>query len=512
MPKELAELVRSLRKRGVALWVEGEEVRHQAAPCVLSAEECEMLHRRNAEVATLLRSAKPVSAIDPAGLERASDGTFPLSFQQQWLWNVVQPLAKRQIVIGCALRIGGPLNLEALRRSLEALVGRHDALRMTMCSTHDSVAQHLNHPTRYELVAVPVRGESADGREGQVRERVAALFQEAASPRAGAQFVAKLFVLDARDHVLALAMDHMISDGASVGLLLRDLWMFYAQAICGEPIWLPRIEVQYPDYALWQRQTAGPWSQIHGVYWQRRLERATPIQLPMPGPVLGVKPFTSAMLPTRFGKKLSAALGEMTQREQATLPMLVLTAYVAVLARWCDSTDLVVPFNTVGRHLSELANTVGFFAHNVYLRIVFDRSATLREVLHQVVKEHRASCAHPDFGRTVAQRPEFIDGSWFQWDATSFVGSETPSETIPESAKYGNDGLTVEPFPFETRFPEMDMKNQMVLRVVGTAADLVADCYYRADHFPRAGIEAFSARLVAICQRFVDDPISPALL
>ncbi|MDT5270151.1 MAG: hypothetical protein QOH49_2337, partial [Acidobacteriota bacterium] len=181
--------------------------------------------------------------------------TSPLSFAQQRLWvhDQVNPrdLAYNMVV---ALRLGGTLDAGALERSLNELVRRHEVLRTTFGEVDDQPVQVIRPVLRLGVEMLDVGHTPADGREAEARRLVSEQERRPFDLRRGPLLRCALIRLGEEEHVLVLTMHHIISDGWSVGIIIRELMAFYGAATRNAPAGLPPLPVQYADFAQWQRQ------------------------------------------------------------------------------------------------------------------------------------------------------------------------------------------------------------------------------------------------------------------
>lgn len=356
------------------------------------------------------------SPIEP----RAPESPIPLTAMQARIWNGLLKADGRRTslrVCASAVRIVGPLSLALLRRSIEVVIRRHEALRTRIVLKNGSLYQQIE-PVPVDVLSV------IDLSDQHVRREVSRLAQEFIDTRidlaVGPLFEAKVWRLSDNEHVLVLLIDHIVSDGVSNGILTREVWECYRQGMLGQqdPVSLPQIPVQFPDYAVWQAQTRLVWLEKHAEYWRQHLRGASPTVIPADQSLSDRKPTIGVIKHIPFGDELTAALREAARRERALLSIFVLTAYAVVLSAWCRREDLLVVFPSHGRHRSALRNVVGFLANVLLLRIQVKREHTFGELLAQVKREIAAAFEHRDFDRVPDLLPECTTEVSFNWQAT----------------------------------------------------------------------------------------------
>lgn len=498
---DIANIVSSMHSKGIRIWSERGELHYRAPSGALSPDEIESLRARKSELIEFLDRSTPAATREPPLQPRSPSDHVPLTVQQQWLWDNIQRDRVWHFSIGNAVRISGPLDVEILKRSLEEIVRRHESLRTRIVLLDGTPKQQIDTTCCCHLEVCPLTGNS--NIESEAKSLVEALIFEPCDLAKGPLFRARVLVLDDRDHILVLALDHLIADGFSLAILLRDLWSVYIQFVRGLPISLPKMDVQYADYAVWQRDTQSYWAEKHGTYWASRLATTTRVRLPADEQISHVAPFTPAGMQIALGKNLSADLHALAAREHITVTLCLLAAYAIVLSRWCGTQDMVIPFNAVGRHRSDLANTIGYFAHVLHLRIVLLEGDTFRDVLKRVVKEYGNACEHHDFGRIVAHKPQYVEGTWFQWNPRPPAANV--KSTAPASVN--QPGLRIKSFPFKrTINPEDRMRMDLVLAFSETAEGIVGEGGYRADLFKESTMARLVTELQALLRQCVEDP------
>ncbi|MFJ9773642.1 amino acid adenylation domain-containing protein [Kitasatospora sp. NPDC101157] len=350
--------------------------------------------KQRALIALLRRQGVDLSALDAVRpLARSADEPPQLSFTQQRLWFLDRlDGGSAAYNIPLAVRLSGPLDRSALRRALAAVVERHEVLR-TRFEERDGVPYQRIGDGRDFVVG---DGEAADPADlARICE------QEAAAPfdlERGPLVRARLLRESEQEHVLLVTMHHAVSDGWSVGVLVRDLTALYEAFRSGRPSPLAPLPVQYADYAHWQRQWLGNEVQARQVeYWKGRLAGVDPrLTLPPDRERPAVKTYAGASETFRCPPELLGRLREIAGAQDATLYMLLLAAYMVVLHRWTRQTDIAVGTVVANRSRIEVEELIGFFANTLVMRADLDGDPTFRELLAQVKQTALEAYDHQD--------------------------------------------------------------------------------------------------------------------
>ena len=317
----------------------------------------------------------------------ASDDVFPASFGQQRLWflNQLDP-ASSFYNIPLLARLKGRLNVEALQLALNAIVARHEALRTTFSSADGQLLQSIA-PTlelnvkQIDLSTVP------DGERESIAEQVARAESETAFDLSRGPLVrVTLAKLRENEHLLLVSLHHICADGWSVKVFLEELSAFYNSYLHDEPAGLPELEIQYADWAAWQRELLqGVYLEKQLEYWRQQLAGAPPLLiLPTDRARPAVQTFSGERRRRQLPGDLQERLSELSRREGATLFMTLLAAFQTLLYRYSGSEDLVVGSPSANRNLSETKNLIGFFVNTLTLRTDFSGNPSFLKLLKRV--------------------------------------------------------------------------------------------------------------------------------
>ncbi|MFL5385853.1 MAG: amino acid adenylation domain-containing protein [Longimicrobiaceae bacterium] len=347
-----------------------------------------------ARLAARIEAARGVGKTAAAPLARVPrDRALPLTFMQQRLWFLerMQPgAATYNVPMGIRLR--GELDVEALRLSLQEVVRRHESLRTTFGEAGGEPVQLISPPAE---VALPFDVVPDDAK---LRAR---LSDEARKPfdlEQGPLFRPHLFRVDAREHVLLLSMHHIVSDGWSHWVILRELAALYPGFAKGERPELPEAPVQYADFAAWQREHLQ--GEVLGeqlAWWTGHLRGAPGLlELPTDRPRPAVQRYLGAYERVELSPALTHALRALSRHEGATLYMTLLAAWEVLLGRYAGQDDLVVGTSIAGRTQPEVEGLVGFFANTLALRADLGGDPAFGALLARVREAMLGAYAHQE--------------------------------------------------------------------------------------------------------------------
>lgn len=318
---------------------------------------------------------------------RAGPRTYPLSFDQHRLWFLDQFEPGTALYnVPLVLRLTGPLDADALRRSFDTIVARHAVLRTTFPAEDGTPVQLVAPTGRLDVVLDDVGALPAGERLAEALRRASRAVRAPFDLARGPLVRALLVRLDAADHVLALTLHHIVSDAWSLNRLRDELGRCYtAYTDGGEPV-LPELPVQYADFAAWQRERVGSAAERRQVeYWAEHLAGAPAVlALPTDRPRPAVASHRGATVPVEVPRRLAAAVRGLSQELDATLFMTLAAAVAVVLSRHSGQADVVIGAATGQRPRAELEDLIGLFVNTVALRTPVTGGLTFRQLVGRV--------------------------------------------------------------------------------------------------------------------------------
>ena len=349
----------------------------------------------------------------PAGIARApAGGAAPASFAQQRLWFLDQMQPGDPFYnIPAAIELDGPLDAGALGASLQAIVRRHAALRTRFVLRDEALLQDVAPELALAMpltdLAALAPAARAQALAGLMREAAGLPFALNSWPllRAG------LVRLEPQRHVLLLTLHHIVADGWSMGVLVRELTALYQAGLQRRDAALPALPIAYTDFSQWQHQ----WLQGEVLaqqlgYWRQALAGELPVlNLTLDRPRPAVQSMRGASHSFAIAPAQVAALRALGQREGATLFMVALAAFNVLLHRYTGQTDIVVGTPIANRNQVEIEQLVGFFVNTLVLRSDLSGDPAFSDFLRRVRETALGAYTHQDlpFERLVEElQPE----------------------------------------------------------------------------------------------------------
>ncbi|MFG9254694.1 pyoverdine non-ribosomal peptide synthetase PvdD [Pseudomonas aeruginosa] len=346
---------------------------------------------------------RPVLEAFAQGLERTTDAvsTIPLADRQQplalsfaqerqwFLWQLEPESAAYHIP--SALRLRGRLDVDALQRSFDSLVARHETLR-----TRFRLEGGRSYQQVQPAVSVSIEREQF-GEEGLI-ERIQAIVVQPFDLERGPLLRVNLLQLAEDDHVLVLVQHHIVSDGWSMQVMVEELVQLYAAYSRGLEVALPALPIQYADYALWQRSwmEAGE-KERQLAYWTGLLGGEQPVlELPFDRPRPARQSHRGAQLGFELSRELVEAVRALAQREGASSFMLLLASFQALLYRYSGQADIRVGVPIANRNRVETERLIGFFVNTQVLKADLDGRMGFDELLAQARQRALEAQAHQD--------------------------------------------------------------------------------------------------------------------
>ncbi|SFJ64648.1 non-ribosomal peptide synthetase [Thermoflavimicrobium dichotomicum] len=434
-------------------------------------------------------------------LERtdSSKKMIPMSYAQQRLWflhRLNPQLAAYHIPF--LLRLKGTLHCDALKWSMEQLVQRHEALRTRFTEIDGQAVQILTDEIKISWTVKDLR-QTTDPE----KEAMSFVHREAAEPfdlQRGPLLRVHLLRVADGEWLLLLHMHHIISDGWSMEILVRELFQFYAAYIEGRTtLDLSEIPVRYADYSEWQKvwlQKDAMKQQL--VYWKQKLKNVPVLELPTDRPRLSEQTFKGTTYQQIIPDELVTALRKLSRQEGTTLFMTLLAAFKVLLSRYTGQSDIAVGSPVAGRNHPEVENVVGFFVNSLVFRTDLSGNPSFREFLHRVRNVAVEAYANQDipFEQVVHELQPERSLSYSPLFQVMFGLQDLPEvlETVP--------GLQVETIGMEHKTSKFDLTLMMYQK----RDQLLAAFEYNTDLFDESTIRRMADNFVTLLWGIVSTP------
>jgi arthrofactin-type cyclic lipopeptide synthetase C len=428
------------------------------------------------------------------------DEYLPASFAQQRLWFLAQIEGVSEAYhVPMRLRLRGHLNHAALRWALDRIQRRHEVLRTTFATRDGELYQRISpaEDSRFTLLEYDLRQHpSAEEELRRLAEHEVSIIFDLEH---GPLIRGRLVRLSDDEHVLFLTMHHIASDGWSMGILRKELSVLYAAFLRGEDDPLPALEIQYADYAVWQREwLTGERLEQQAEYWKGALAGAPALlELPTDHPRPAQQDYKGAFAELQLDAALTAGLRDLSRRHKSTLYMTLMAGWALVLSRLSGQTDVVIGTPVANRRKVEIENLIGLFVNSLAVRIDLSASPTAKLLLEQVKRQVLEAQQRQDIpfeqvveivrpARSLAHSPLF---------QVMFVWNNTPAEvlTLP--------GLELQLLSSPSDVAKFDL----ALSLQETAETIVGGIAYATSLFEPQTVERYIGYFRTVLEAMVAD-------
>jgi amino acid adenylation domain-containing protein len=426
---------------------------------------------------------------------------LPLSFAQQRLWFLDQLEPQSTLYnIPAALRLTGSLNVTALERTLSEVVRRHEVLRTTFAEVDGEPMQLIHESAPVSLTVIELEHMGEGERESEVRRLSLEETEKPFDLRGGPLLRVALLKLAGDEHVLLFTVHHIVSDGWSMGVLVREVAALYEAFTRGEESPLAELRVQYADFAAWQQQwLTGEVLEEQLSYWREQLQGASPVlELPTDRPRPALQSNRGGHEPFVLGVELSERLKTLSRREGATLFMTLLAAWQTLLSRYTGQTDIVVGTPIANRNRKETEDLIGFFINTLVLRGEVSDDPGFRQFLTRVREVCLGAYMHQDvpFERLVEELQPERDLSRTPLFQAFFVLQNLPAQTLELT------GLNLSPVEMDIRKVVFDL----TLDMREDGSNIVGVIEYNTDLFETATIQRMISHFTTLLEGIASNP------
>ena len=426
---------------------------------------------------------------------------LPLSFAQQRLWFIAQLEPDSAAYnLPDAVRLVGTLNIPALEQSLNEIVRRHEILRTNFTVIDGQPVQVIAPTLSLQLPVIDLQELPETQREAEVSRLATQAAQQPFNLAQEPLLRGKILKLSSVEHIVLFAMHHIVSDGWSKGILIRELGTLYEAFSTGKPPQLPELTIQYGDFAYWQRQCLqGEVLKTHLAYWQKHLAGAPDLDLTKIAN-------HSAPVVSEIGKEqsfllspdLTEKLKQLSCQEGVTLFMSLMAVFQTLLYRYTNQDDIVIGTDVASRDRPEIEPLIGFFVNLLVLRTDLSGNPSFRELLERVREVALGAYAHQDLpfaklvevmqpNRTASQTPLF---------QVLFVFQNEPTPALEFS---GIHLSSLDINPVETTF-------DLVLMLQATEQGIAGFWKYNTNLFNNSAIARLSRHFQTLISSAVTQP------
>ncbi|XQQ06569.1 MAG: amino acid adenylation domain-containing protein [Leptolyngbya sp. IPPAS B-1204] len=492
----------------VQLWLETDQatnavrLRCNAPEEILTPALSDELQQRKSEIIAFLHQTALAQTAPPPLIPQSRPADLPLSFAQQRLWFLEQLQPDSAVYhIPIAVRLTGTLNITQFEQALRVLLQRHESLRTNFQLINGQPAQAIRSAISLSLPIVDLMNLAVINQNVTEKIIKTLTLQAAQTPFdlvSDPLLRLILLRLSADQHILLLTLHHLITDGWSMEIFMRELAALYAG---GTP--LPELPIQYADFALWQRQwLQGKPLAVQLDYWKQQLGGDLPIlQLPLDFPRSRMQTSRGGVVHFSLTADLSTRLKALAHQAGCTLFMTLLAAYKLLLYRYTGQTDLIVGSPIANRNRAEVEGLIGFFVNTLVLRTDLSGNPSFRELLQRVRQVTWAAYDHQDlpFEKLVEELHPERDLSYNPLFQTKFRLENAPTERLQVP------GLTLDLLPQIAPVAKLDLS----VDLYETSNGIVGSFEYNRGLFAPRTIERMVNHFCTLLDRIVDSPDQP---
>ncbi len=433
---------------------------------------------------------------------------FPVSFMQRSMWvlNQLEP-GTPVYNIFMAVRLSGPLNVSLLERSFNEIVLRHEVLRTTFSMVDGKLLQVIHPPQPVPLAQTDIRHVPADQREAEALRLVAVEAQQPVDLERGPLFRVALLRLDEQEHFLLVTMHHIISDGWSIRVFIKEIAALYEAFALGKPAALPELPIQYADFAAWQQEwLQGEVLEKQLSYWQQQLApHPMVLDLPTDRPRPPIQDYRGAIRQFVLPKSLSEGIKALSQQAGCTLFMTLMSAFQVLLYRYSAQEHINVGIPIAGRDRPEIEDLIGFFINMLIIHGDLSGAPTFRQLLGRIREAALGAYAHQDlpFERLLeALQPERdLSRSPLFQVMFNLQNTRRPPSQIA--------GLSLSPLTMEQADIVATVQCDLTLAMEDDGQDILGSLLYDTTLFAEATIERMIGHFQTLLAAAVANPDTP---
>jgi amino acid adenylation domain-containing protein len=398
--KTTEQFLSQLDNLNIKLWLDGDRLRCNAPKDSLTSELKAELQTRKEEILDLIRTINSFSIeTQEAIVPVPRTENLPLSFAQQRLWFLAQLEPESPFYNEfTALKLSGQLNISILKQSLAEIIRRHEPLRTTFSnnSTGNPV-QIINPVGEIVLSIIDLQQLNPTIQEQEIKKLASIEAQKVFNLEQDLLVRVTLLKLNPSEHIILFTTHHIVTDGWSTGILVKEIASLYQAFLAGKPSPLTELSIQYADYAVWQRNyLQGEILSTQLNYWQQQLQNLPRLDLPTDYSRPAKTTYQGASYSFELSPVLTTAIKTLAQQEGVTLFMILLAAFQVLLSRYTEQEDIVVGTPIANRNKAEIEGLIGFFVNTLVLRTNLEDNPSFKELLQRVREVTLAAYTNQD--------------------------------------------------------------------------------------------------------------------
>lgn len=423
----------------------------------------------------------------------------PLSFTQERLWFVYSLDPESSAYnIPILLKFKGALNVQMLEKSIDEIIKHHASLRTNFKNIEGQPVQIISPDTRFELTKIDLRNAGENSKQEEAQNLIQKEVDKPFDLANDLLFRASLISLKENEHLLIINIQHIIFDGWSIDIFFNELSKRYESYVIGKDLSLPKSEIQYTDYAIWQRNyLKGKQYKKLLEYWKSQLADApSVISLPVDHPRPKIQTYKGKTKSLKLPPDLYTGLKDLSIREGVTLYMTLLAVFKVFLYRYTAQEDFTVGTFIASRNRIEIENLIGFFANTLVMRTDIGDNPTFTEFLKRVREVSLGAHANQDmpFERLVAELQQQRN---FSYNPLFQVMFDLQNEQV---AKIEN--LEINSLPVHHSSSKFDLS----LVYDELKEGLIANIEFNTDIFDESTIDRMLKHLQTLLENIVKNP------
>lgn len=486
--QESSDLLCSLHGKGVKVWLENGRLRYHGPRNAMLPSDLDNLRSRKEDIVEMLGQADPSgeSVLRP----RPPGISVPLAPMQMRLWQWYAANEKGRGIRLCrsAVRAIGRLDVECLKKSLDVVVSRHESLRTRIVAVGGVPWQQIEEVYPYDWSVIDVSGLERASKDLEWQRLVHEFFRQRVDLSSEPLFGVRVFRLSSEEHVIVLALDHLITDGTSNRNLLTEVWTCYRQMRAGLAVELPEVPLQFADYAVWLQRTYGAWLQLHEPYWRAQLANSPRNEIPREESLVASEDPVGIPLSFSFGDRMSQKLRDLAGSQRTLVSVVVLALFVLGMSRWCRERELLINFISSARYRPELQGVIGCIADTLFLRIKLAPDDSFSAILERLKLQLSGAYEHQGCGGARDLAPSQKSEVTFNWQKI-VIGPQ----------KIGDE---LELFPLSCPL-DLPVKFTPLFFDDGTIG---ATFLHRPDLLATSSVAQFGETLCELAENFATDP------
>jgi len=430
--------------------------------------------------------------------------TFPVSFAQQRLWFLDQLEPNNfSYNIPLAFRVKGDLNYDLLKKAIQTITDRHEAVRTTFTSVNGKPMQVVRRELKVDAPVIDLTSLPSEQRDQEIKQIIDRETRFVFDLKKGPLFRIQILKAAEKEHVILLNMHHIISDGWSMGIIVQEISHLYSAYVKNVEPQLPPLKIQYADFAKWQRDfLTGERLRQELEFWKKQLGANPPLlELPTDKPRPAVKSYRGSRVSKKFSAEMMQKINNFSARNQVTNFMTLLAAFKVLLFRYTGQNEIYVGTPIANRNRPEIQNLIGFFVNTLVINSNVNGEQHFSRLIKQIKETAINAFAHEDipFEMLVEELQPERSLSHTPLFQVMFVHQSRELDTFSMA------DLEVEPIKTENESAKFDL----TLTVAELPDGLSASLEYDSDLFEPQTIDRMLEHYGILLQKLIDSPELP---